>query len=330
MSDESTQSVDTTQESVDTSADTSSEENGASISDAISEVSGNPEQAKSDAIDAAEDAGKITQEEARALKKKLKLKVDGKEFEEELDFNDDEALKRHLQKSKAFDSRIQEFHGFKGQVDNFFKKLQEDPMGTLASLGMDVDNLSTKQLERKIEEMKKSPEQLEREKMQKELEALRREKEDSVKKQQEAERIAAKQKMAVDLENDITSALDSSGSKLPKKNPKIHAMIAQNMLFAYENGYKNVTPKDVIPIVERQWKEELKSYFDTSAEDLIEEMVGKENLERLRKSRLSKNKQKAPAPTPVNQQFSNTGAKTTQNEDTKPKKKIGYREFFDN
>ena len=45
------------------------------------------------AIDAAQANGKISKKEAQDLKKKLKIKVDGQEFDEEVDFNDEENLK---------------------------------------------------------------------------------------------------------------------------------------------------------------------------------------------------------------------------------------------
>ena len=45
---------------------------------------------------------------AQPNKKKFKLKVDGQELEEELDLNDEETLKRHLQMSKAAQKRMSE------------------------------------------------------------------------------------------------------------------------------------------------------------------------------------------------------------------------------
>ena len=74
---------------------------------------------------------------AKELKKKLKLKVDGEEYEEEIDFNDDENLRKHLQKSKAFDKRAKEFTGYKSQVEQLLKMLEEDPEALLEKMGKD-------------------------------------------------------------------------------------------------------------------------------------------------------------------------------------------------
>jgi len=80
-----------------------------------------------EAIAALEKEGEISKEQATFLKKKLKLKVDGQEIEEEVDLGDDEYLKRELQKSKAFDKRVKEHAAYKSQVDQLLQMLQNDP-----------------------------------------------------------------------------------------------------------------------------------------------------------------------------------------------------------
>jgi len=81
-------------------------EQDADISDDLGDIGG---------LEAA--AEELTPKQVQELKKKLKIKVDGEEFEEELDFNDEEGLKRHIQKAKAFDKRAKEFSKYKADVD---------------------------------------------------------------------------------------------------------------------------------------------------------------------------------------------------------------------
>jgi hypothetical protein len=276
-------------------------------------------------IDAAEESGEISQAEAKELKKRLKLKIDGEEIEEEIDFNDDESIKRHLQKSKAFDKRVKEFTGFKSQVDDFFKQLQSDPEAVLEQLGLNVDDLATKRLQRKVEEMQKSPEQLEKEKLAKELEKYKKEAEEYKKAQEQAQMESLRNKHAADVENQISKALEESKVKLPKGNPKVYAMIAKTMMDAINAGYDDVTVTDILPVVERQWKEELRSYFDTSSEDIMEDIIGKQNLERLRKKRLAKRGTKPQAP--AKPEIVDTGASKSE---PKEAKKITMRDFFKN
>ncbi len=273
------------------------------------------------AIDAAQKAGDITKQEAKELKKKLKLKVDGKEIEEELDFNDDEGLKRHLQKSKAFDKRSQEFASYKNQVDQLVQLLQNDPEAFLEKAGINVDQLSEKRIQKRIEEMSKSPEQIEREKMQKELEDLRKEKKRIEEEKTKAEEEKLRNKYASEVESELEDLLGSGKFKLPQKNLKVMQRVAQTMLSAMDAGFSNVSVKDVLPLVEKEWMEELRSYFDTSTEDLIEEMVGKTNLDRLRKKRL------AARPKPQSaKQIIDTGKKAEVEDEDRPKKKM--KDFF--
>lgn len=273
-------------------------------------------------IDQAEKSGEITKKEAQELKKKLKLKVDGQEFEEELDFNDEDALVRHLQKSKAFDKRLKEFSGFKSQVDAAFELLQKDPEAFLEKIGMNVDEFAEKRLSKKIEEMKKSPEQIAKEKMEKELEELRSEKKRIEEERQRNEIENLRNQQAMEIENDITTALDDTKSLLPKKNPLVMQRIAQTMLLAMQNGYHSVTAKDVIPLVEKQWKQELNEFFSVIPEETMEMLIGKANLDKYRKKKVM-NRPK-PQTATAKQIVTDGGEKG----EAKPKTKQSFRDFF--
>lgn len=286
--------------------------------------SGENDLSTEDAIDAAEAAGDISEKEAKERKKILKLKVDGEEFEETVDLDDEEALKKHLQKSKAFDKRLKEFSGYKSQVDQLLNMLQNDPEALLEKMGLNVDELAEKRLSRKIEEMKKSPEQLEREKMEKELEDLRKEKKKAEEERQKAELEKMRNEQAQQIETDISEALDSAKSILPKKNPIVMQRIAQTMLMAMKNGYPEVTAKDVIPLVEKQWKNELNEFFSVVPEEVLEQLVGKNNIDRYRKKRIAA-KPKVETKT-ANQVVKETGKKVEE----KPSEKVSYKDFFKN
>lgn len=275
------------------------------------------------AIDEAQANGDITKAEAKALKKKIQIKTFGKVEDFEYDFNDEEGLKKIAEKSKAFDKNFSEYSAMKKQVDELVKMLQNDPDSVLEKLGHNLDKRAEERLQKRIEEMSKSPEQIEREKIQKELEELRKEKEETKKRAEAAEQEAMRRKFASEFENDIKSGLEASKAKLPKNNPKVFAMIAQNMMMAIENGYNDVTVADIIPVVERQWKEEISGYFNELDEDMIEQLVGKPNLEKLRKKRLASR----PKPQSV-QAIKETASKPKTEEANKPKDKISYRDFF--
>ena len=100
-------------------------EQDADISDDLGDIGG---------LEAA--AEELTPKQVQELKKKLKIKVDGEEFEEELDFNDEEGLKRHIQKAKAFDKRAKEFSKYKADVDSLLTMLQSDPEALLEKMSI--------------------------------------------------------------------------------------------------------------------------------------------------------------------------------------------------
>jgi hypothetical protein len=278
------------------------------------------------AIDAAAKAGDITKQQAAVMKKKLMIKVDGVESEEEIDFADEENLKKHLQKSKAFDKRLKEFSGYKSQVEQMLEMLKSDPEALLEKMGINVDELSEKRLSKKVDEMKKSPEQLKAEKMEKELDELRKEKKAAKDSEEKAQLENMRNQAAQQIEGDITSALSNAKSVLPKNSPIVLQRVAQTMLMAMQNGYPQVTAKDVIPLVEKQWKEELNAFFSVSSEDTLEALVGKTNLDKYRKAKIT-NKKAAPV-IAAKQSVKDTGAKPSTKAEAEPKK-YKMKDVFD-
>lgn len=278
-------------------------------------------------IAAAQADGKITKAVAQQLKKTLKIKVDGQDLEETVDFNDDEALKRYIQKSKAFDKRNNEFVSYKSQVDRLMEMLENDPDAVMEQLGHNMDERAEKRLSRKIDELKKSPEQVEREKMEKELNELKAEKKKIQEEKEKAQMEQLRNETAQQIENEISDALSNVNSILPQKNPAVLQRIAQTMLMAMNNGYPQVTAKDVIPLVEKQWQEELNQLFSVLPEETMERLVGKGNMDRYRKKKV------ASAPrgqtTTAKQISKDTGTKRDEDDgEFKPKSVAKFRKFF--
>lgn len=278
-----------------------------------------------DAVEAsAEESEESKEETIKELRKKLKLKVDGEEIEEEIDFEDDESLKKYLQKAKAFDKRSQELASLKGQVDQFVKALRENPVEVLRQAGHDVDALAEGHIQSMLDEASKSPEQLAQEKLEAELKALKDEKEQLKKSAEEAEMERLRNQQAAEIEGDISSALDSAETVLPKKNPWVMRKVAETMLLAMQNGRPDITAKEVIPLVENQFINDLQEMFDVFPEEVIEKVVKKQNLDRVRKKRV-KNR-------PVNTKTAKQVVKPTNSKgpeaESKEKKK-SYKDFFD-
>lgn len=261
-------------------------------------------------------------------KKKYKLKVNGKDVEDEIDFSNDEDVTRRLQKAKAFDLTSQELATLKKQVGDFVDVLKNDPAAALTEFGIDINKFAESHIQKMIDDAKKSPDQLAKEKMEAELKSLREEKEKLSKQAQESEMEKLRNQHASQIETEITDALGNAKTILPKGNPAVMRSIAETMLFAMNNGYPGVTAKDVIPLVEQRYMSDLKSMFDVFPEETIERVVGKNNIDRLRKRRISQGKANTQTAKQAVKETSASNNKSSSKADTSTEVKKSYGKFF--
>lgn len=268
----------------------------------------------------------LTKAEAKKMLRELKIKFDGKELTETLPFDipDEpeaiEYMRKKLQMDKLAQSRSKETADLKKDVEAFFKALTGDTKRVLKELGIDPKKFAEDVINEEITEMQKSPEQKEREKLTKELEDMRKKLKDEEEAKKSAEMSRMQEKFAVELDQDITEALTNS-NKLPK-SPYVVKRIADAMLLAYKNGYTTATAKDIIPLVEKEISEEIQGMFGAAPEDAMEAILGKSNLDRLRKSRLQKAKKAVETASQIKQ----TGNEVKS--EKKDAKKVSYKDFF--
>lgn len=250
--------------------------------------------------------------EQKSSKKKYSLKVNNKTKDLELDLSNDEEVQKYLQKALAADEKFAEAANIRKGFAELINAIKTNPLAVLAhpDIGIDVKKLAEDVLAQEIEDMKKSPEQKRIEELEKALqEREAREKElEEAKKQ--AEMAKLEEEVYQDIDNQITEAL--SESDLPK-SPYFVKRIADTLLSAMQMGYKDVTVKQVIPFVEQQITQELNNLFETAPdqtmEKLLEKYVGKKNIDKYRKTKLSKSKVKA---APSSKEIKDTGM-TSQN-----------------
>lgn len=269
-------------------------------------------------VEEAIEAG-ATEEEVKDMIKTFTLKVHGKEVEKTLDLSDEDAIKRELQMAEANKGGMQRAAELEKLYEEQLGKAKEDPYSFLKELGLDPDELAERRIQEKIEEMKKSPEELAREKMEKELKEARAQ----LRAQEEAAKNAEFEKMqqeeATKLNQEITQALDAH--KTLPNTPKTVMRIADALLWASENGYENASVNDVLPAVEAEIRREMREFLNEMPEGMMEEYIGKQNLERLRKKRLSTMKTQ-----PVNKVVQPTTNSVKREE--KERKKVSAKDFF--
>ena len=262
------------------------------------------------------------EEEIKQLKKKLKLKVDGQEIEEEIDFEDDEALTKYLQKAKAFDKKAQESATYKKQMEGLLSALQENPSAVLKELGMDVNELAYNQLQQYLEEEQKSPEQREAEQMKARLQELEQERERLTQEKQQAVEERLRDEAASEIQENILSELNAHTGVLSANDPEAIGDIARAM-YRYAQAGHDVKVQDVIKTVEKRYVEKLRKRAEAWDESKFNEIFGKKKMNELRKRRVKSKK----VATQTAKQVADSG-KTAPKEPEKPEKKLSYKDFF--
>lgn len=231
---------------------------------------------------------------AKKTLKQLKIKFNGKESLEDLPFEipDDaksiDYMTRQIQMSKLSQAKAQEYSDLEKEVKSFVEELKKDPRKVLSdpNIGIDVKKLAAQVIEEEINNSQKSPEQLEREKLQAELQAIKdeREREKESNKQSEFKRLQQQEFERYDML--FTQAIEKSD--LPK-SPYIVKKMSDYMLLGLQQGL-DVTPDDVLPLVREEMQNDLNAMFAVMPEEVIEKIIGKDIINKIRKKSVAKQK----------------------------------------
>lgn len=256
-------------------------------------------------------------------KKKLKYKVDGEEFDEEIDFDNEEELVKKLQYSKVAHKRMNEKAQLEKEVENFLTELRKNPRKVLSDprIGVDIKQLAASMVEEEIQNSRKSPEQLEKEKLQARLQELEDERKHEKEEAQKRELDTLQQREFERYDTLMTKAIEKSD--LPK-SPYVVKKMADYMLMGLKDGL-DITPEDVLPMVREEIQNDLKEMFAVMPDEVIEAMVGKDVFTRVRKKNVAK--AKAAPPKPLNSSVKDSGAKDSRSSEASGKK-ISYKDFF--
>lgn len=267
------------------------------------------------------------QVQAAAQKKRIKQikgKFNGKEFVEDLPFEIDEEhanwLVTQRQKAMLADHKAREYAQLENEVGAFIQELRKNPKKALQNpaIGLDIKELAASILQEEIERSQKSPEQLRAEEAELKLQELmsEREREKKEAEARELERLTEREYERYD--NLMSSAIESSD--LPK-SPYVVKKLTEYMMMAVENDI-DIDPKDVIPLIREEIHSDIQQMFGNMPAELIEQVLGKDTLGKLKNHRKASLK----APVPVKNAVKDV-AKSTE-EKKAPEKKQTMRDFF--
>lgn len=276
-----------------------------------------------------DDSGEESQEAAPTpaeIKKykQMKLKFNGKESVEDLPFEVDDVqlewMTKQRQKAMLADSKAQDYSQLEREIGAFIQELRTNPKKALANpaIGLDIKEFAAQILQEEIEQSQKTPDQIRQEELQRELEELKaeREREKQEFSQKELERLTEREYERYD--NLMSSAIESSD--LPK-SPYVVKKMTEYMMMGIENGI-DVQPSDIIPILRDEIHRDIQDMFQVMPAEVIEQIIGKQNLDKLRKNRVKG----AQVPVPVKSAFKDVGAK--KEEPKKEEKRQTIKDFL--
>lgn len=264
------------------------------------------------------DNKEVKKQEAEIKKalKSFELKVNGKSRKVDIDMDNDEEVKKYLQKALASDEKFQEASTYKKQAEQLVEMLQKNPLSILKNpaLGLDIRKLAEQVLLEDLEDQQKSPEQKKLEEYEKKLKAYEDEKTRIEEERKRMQLEDATKRQYEEVETSMITALEKAD--LPAE-PFFVRRVADIWASAVESGWEDARLEDIMPYVETRLRNDFKSVISKNADpDKLEKLIGKDILDGYRKSKVSKMKK---TPTTAGQMAQST-AKVEAKPANAPKK----------
>ena len=262
-----------------------------------------------------------SEEEVKNMIREFTLKVNGKEYTRKIDLSNEDELQKELQLALAGRQAMQKLAETERAHKQDIEKWARDPKNGLKELGIDPVQFAAQVIEEYLQESAKSPQEIEAERRASEYQKMKEENERLRKEFEEKTRQAEMAKVEKEIETDILSALEGD-PELPA-NPEVIAMVADNMLWAMQNGWDDVSAADVLPTV----KAELQNKFRTIAGSLkstsaLKALLGDDILNNLREERVQQ------ASKQVNTLNNIKPASKVEEKKEEPVKKISLKDFM--
>lgn len=261
--------------------------------------------------------------------KKFKLKVDGQEFDEEIDLSNEAELVKRLQLAKVAHKRMNEAAEYRKNyedaetlVANFLEQLKSDPLSILKNgeFGIDTESLRDALVKEAEERAKKTPEQLELEKYRSKVESLEKERQEAEAEKQRLE----VERLNTEAANELASAVEKAveNGDLPKSK-YLTAKMMDLAHIAWKAGI-DVPVMELIPVAKKMYLEDMKDMLGKLPDEMIESLVTGERIASIRKKKIAElKKMQATKPIKVEDVASSS-------REEKESKKMTTSEFFKN
>ena len=292
-------------------------EQGVDEAVALAEAAAGAQKAQKNSEKIVEEALEDFAELWKTKKGKEILKINGKQ--REIGSYDD--MKRLAQLGLAANEKFQQASEKIRQAEAIVELLQTNPEKALHRLGFDVRQMAEEYLKNELQKEVLTDEQrkmLELEQKLADYEADKKMRDE----QEKASRISELQRhYEAELSDKIIGAIETY--KLPR-NERTISRIAEKLYVALENGYE-IDPLDVAPLVKQEVDEELRGMYGTLDVESMLQILGEDNLKKIREYELKKVKDKAPK-----NPMKTTPVAAPKQEESANSKKMRAADFFKN
>ena len=232
--------------------------------------------------------------DAQTGERKFKVKVDGKEME----VTEQELISGYAL-NKTSTQKMQEAAATKKQVEAFFELLKTNPKKVLTdpNLGIDMKTLAEEYLIQQYQD-ELDPKSAENRRLKEQLEAIESEKK-AAKELEERQAIEAETQRWMDhYVKDIDGAISAS-TTLPKNNKAVYERVLHYMLLGNSPDYiarngRGAEAKDVLPLVEKEFREMTTSLYKDATPEQLLEYFGEDIAKKIRKHDVSRLKNPIP------------------------------------
>lgn len=296
------------------------------------EISAEPSESVESHEEIAQEASPEEQKAIEKMEREFLLKVNGKEQKTKIDLNDSARITKALQMEMAAQTAFQEraitakqLAEIQGDVAEFLEQFTTDPLSVVMSKDFNISKeqkraLAEAILREDLEESQKSPEEIELEETKRRYQELLEEKEAIEAQRRADEKEYLEQQASIQLEAEVSSAIESGA--LPKSK-YMTKKLADLAYIAYMNGV-DLSIADLIPFVKEQYKKDMMEMSRGMSDDEIEEIISKDRIRSIRNKQIQAVKPKDGAPkSPLKTE--DIGSSTKKVEEAK---KLSAKEFF--
>lgn len=204
--------------------------------------------------------------------------------------------KAYLQRDMAADEKFQEAAKKRTEMDTLIKKIKEDPAALRQFLkmttGEEPSKIFERELARELEELTLDPKEKELRAMKAKLEEYEKKEAKAREEQEQAKRKQAEDFWAKKYDEDISSALKSSGLPLNEDTIRYAAEIMLSQIEVSGDDSYDPPMEIVMDLVRERYVGEFSRFSKTADVEKLLEILGDEQIEKL--SKAAKSKRKSP------------------------------------